>query len=69
MGLLVDAIDEDPVLLTLLQRSHLCEIREGFSEKLRECFTNVIGLKNPPDGDIYSDLISYIGCVSQCLVG
>ena len=65
MGLLVDAIDEDPGLLTLLQRSHLCEIQEVFLEKLCECFTSAMGLKNPPNGDIYSNLISHIRCVSM----
>jgi len=60
MGLLIDAVDSDPELLMLLQKSHLPEHRADLSSQLRQRFANIAGRKTDSSKDIYSDFFTFL---------
>ena len=60
MRLLVEAIDSDTKLLSLLQMSHLPGHQENFSTLLNKCFAKVTGWEGYHSKGIYSDLLGFL---------
>ena len=60
MGLLVDAVDSNPELLMLLQRSHIPEHWENLSSQLCEHFAEISGWRKNDSKDIYSDFLNFL---------
>jgi hypothetical protein len=69
MGLLVDAVGDDPGLLTLLQESHLPEHQEDLSSQLNQHFAKISGRQNNNSKEIYSNFLGFLGRYGTSISG